>query len=252
MKFHAAQVREMNDVTAVGEVGLFADEVAQRLCSVFGEAAHGCLDTLKKLSSGRGGPEKFLGLYQAGLATVPQWTVDIIQDEVARMEAKYSESQLLLHYVYVLLINLVDPTNVAAPSYIPSLVEVYHLFLKKVCANPDVQLGSRFLDQSFACKRAIFLECLRMALHDLVRQHYRFSPAPARRPILEAADDATTAPPAAALAESPSVFKKAVEASADEKEIEMSPAFFFKAEGGESTTGGAVNAAPDSASANKS
>jgi hypothetical protein len=240
----------MSDSTAVGEVGLFADEVAQRLCSVFGEAALACLETLKELSTGRGDPTKFLGLYQAGLATVPNWTVDVVQDEVTRIEAKYSEARLLLHYVYVLLVNMLDPNSTSPPPYIPSLVEAYHLFLKKLCAQSDVRLCTRFFDQSFACKRAVFLECLRMALHDLVRQHYRFCSAPpaAARSLLDAADDeATSANP-----EQPSAFRKAVsqEAAAvtgaeEEKQVEVSPAFFFKA-GGESVAG------PESQAASRS
>lgn len=158
-----------------GEVGVLGEENAQRLCSAFSESAFECLSSLASLS-GKHGPSSFQQLYIAGLGCVPQWSHDVLKEEVAGLEARYPEAELLYQYCYLSLLADLgekgggeEDLNVIIAT-MPPLSKFYHLFLNRVCASPDVTRGRFFFDQPHAQRRVVFLECFRNALHDIVRQ----------------------------------------------------------------------------------
>ncbi len=168
---------------ASGEVGVLGEENAQRLCSAFSESVYECLTSLSNLSSKQDSSgSSFLQLYCAGLACVPQWTHDVLKEEVAGLEARYPEAELLYQYCYLSLLadlgeNDRDQGDLSVIiSTMSPLSKFYHLFLNRVCASPDVTRGRFFFDQPHAHRRVVFLECFRNALHDVVRQQRRPGP----------------------------------------------------------------------------
>jgi hypothetical protein len=169
-----------------GEVGILADENAQRLCSIFSEAATNCLVTLKELSQ-KHGTSRFNNLYAAGLLVVPSWTSDVVREEVTRIEAQYPEARTIFLYVYILLVGEVGDDVTAAHADPPTMEEVYHAFLRRVCVSPDVMLGMPFFHEPLAHRRVVFLDCFRNALHDILRRRTRGRPA--RAPLKEAQTD---------------------------------------------------------------
>ncbi len=187
-------VRMMNQLKvggpfASGEVGVLGEENAQRLCSAFSESVFECLISLSNLSRKQDSSgSSFLQLYSAGLACVPQWTHDVLKEEVAGLETRYPEAELLYQYCYLsLLADLGENDRGEGDlsviiSTMSPLSKFYHLFLNRVCASPDVTRGRFFFDQPHSQRRVIFLECFRNALHDVVRQQRRLGPQPSAAP----------------------------------------------------------------------
>jgi hypothetical protein len=178
-----------------GEVGILADENAQRLCSIFSEAAMNCLVTLRDLSE-KHGIARFNDMYKAGLTVVPSWTSDVVREEVMRLEAQYPETRTIFHYVYILLIGEVGDDATIAQIDMPLLEEAYHVFLRRVCASSDVMKGRSFFQEPLLNRRVVFLDCFRNSIHDILRRRTRGRPA--ATPAAPAATPAAT--PAAAAA----------------------------------------------------
>lgn len=154
---------------AGGEVGLMADENAQRLCSIFAESAISCLRQLHEMSSEHG-TIKAQHLYIVGLQTISTWNTDILREEVLRLELAYPELRRLHSYVYL---SLVEMLGVAASHafHTPQVEDTYHAFMKRVASAPDVTKGSWFFDVPQAHRRCTFVESLRNAVHDMLRRH---------------------------------------------------------------------------------
>lgn len=184
--YHSQHTSSSSHPFTTGEVGVLGEENAQRLCSAFSEMAYECLIALANMSSKHGTPS-FLQLYRAGLACVPQWSHEVLKEEVSGLEARYSESELLYQYCYLSLMADLGEKGAgesdlqAIIQSMPPLSKFYHIFLNRVCASPDVMRGQFFFDQPYAARRAVFIECFRNALHDVVRQR---DTAIASRPVL--------------------------------------------------------------------
>lgn len=160
-----------------GDVGLLADENAQRLCSIFSEAAWECLSTLKDMSRKHGATSgRYKDLFAAGLASVRTWNADVVREEVVRIQAQYPEAETVFRYVYVLLIKEVGDDAVAATGPLfPTMEEAYHLFLCRLCSAPDV--CESFFSQPLLQRRVVFMDCFRNALHDVLRKRTGGRPA---------------------------------------------------------------------------
>jgi hypothetical protein len=200
---------------AAGEVGLLADENAQRLCSIFSESAWGCLSTLRDMSA-RHGVVRFQELYCAGLACVRNWNADVVREEVVRLQAQYPEATTVFQYVYVLLIKEVgdDACSATGPTF-PSLEEAYHVYLCRLCACPDVAGGDRFFSLPLLERRVVYIECFRNALHDVLRRRTGGRPAMAGAPAqpLASVPEGSSSPAskdAASPAPPPPSFRSAV------------------------------------------
>ena len=154
-------------LVATGEVGLLADENAQRLCSIFGEAGFSCLTELRELS-GSHGADRFDKLYRVGLGTVQSWGPDLLREETRRLETRYPELPSLYAYVYL---SLLEVTHAQIEDLqVPPLEEVYHAFMRRLAASPDVDKGLFFFEVPHAHRRATFVDALRGALHDVMRR----------------------------------------------------------------------------------
>lgn len=218
-----------------GEVGVLGEENAQRLCSAFSELAFECLGSLAQLSERKG--VSFSQLYIAGLKCIPSWSPDVLKEEVANLQTRYPEAQLLYQYCFLSLLadlgeNTRQETLQELIGSMPPLSKFYHTFLIRVCTSPDVMRGRFFLEQPQAHRRVIFLEAFRNALHDVVRivqppHHQQSAPC--------AAPQQTTSPqkPQQAADEmEESVFKTALveeseRATNDERTVEVSPSPCF-------------------------
>ena len=150
---------------SIGDVGVLNDEHAQRLVSIFGEAALQCLDQLRRMSEKKDAVSA-PRLYAAGLATIPKWNADIMAEEVARLQATYPEAETLLHYCFACLAG---ELNAGAVPTLPSISEGYRLFLCRVAGSPDVQAPG-FVALPHVLRRGVFVDALRMSLHDLYRR----------------------------------------------------------------------------------
>ena len=173
----AVMTVQQHPLLACGDVGILSDENAQRLCSIFSEAAWSCLSTLRSMSA-RHGPTRFRDLYLAGLSCVRNWNADVVREEVVRMQAQYPEADTVFQYVYILLIKEVgDDACSATGSAFPPIEEAYHVFLCRLCACPDVCGGETFFNLSLLERRIVYIECFRNALHDVLRRRTQGRPA---------------------------------------------------------------------------
>ena len=179
---------------ATGEVGLLADENAQRLCSIFGEAGYRCLVDLRDLSAAHG-PERFDRLFRVGLDTVASWGTELLREETLRLETQYPELPALFAFVYLTLVEL---SHAAVEELeVPPVEEVYHAFMRRVASAPDVGRGRGFFELSHACRRATFVEALRNALHDVLQRRRSGAGGRARRRTAAAPEEAKPRPDAA-------------------------------------------------------
>jgi len=165
-----------------GDVGVLADENTQRLISIFVEAGMSCLlnlrDVVEKemLSRGRGGgggglsTASFLKYYSSGLASIGQWSMDMLQQEVADIEAQYPETFKLHQFVFVSMLSETVYSRTLPGLLVPAVAETYHAFLKRLVASTDVQRGPSFLEEPLAHRRVVFLEAFRNAYHDMARK----------------------------------------------------------------------------------
>lgn len=186
----AVMTVQQHPLLACGDVGILSDENAQRLCSIFSEAAWGCLSTLRSMSA-RHGPTRFRDLYLAGLSCVRNWNADVVREEVVRIQAQYPEADTVFQYVYILLIKEVgDDACSATGAAFPPIEEAYHVFLCRLCACPDVCAGEAFFNLSLLERRIVFIESFRNALHDVLRRRTQGRPAMGG-PIVQVAEVAT-------------------------------------------------------------
>lgn len=146
-----------------------ADENAQRLCTIFSETAWDCLLTLRDMISGHDSA-RFDDLYEAGLSCVRGWNSEVVREEVLKFQSTYPETSTLFKYVYVLLLKEVGDDFDLATQRMPNLEECYHLFLCRVCSSSDVKRGASFFSQPLLQRKALYIECFRNAMHDVLRR----------------------------------------------------------------------------------
>ena len=158
-----------------GDVGILAEENAQRLISIFMEAGMSCLlhlrDVVEKELRSKGKDlTTFPKFYKSGLASIGQWSSDMLQGEVSDIEAQYPETRKLHQFVFVSVLSEAVYSNGMANLMIPSVSESYHSFLKRLVGNADVQRGAQFLELPLCHRRVVFLDAFRNAYHDMARK----------------------------------------------------------------------------------
>jgi hypothetical protein len=158
-----------------GDVGILAEENAQRLVSIFTEDGTLMLlkmtDIVKKDLQAKGGNmANFDRLYKKLLSSIGEWSSEMLQKEVSDMEAMYPEIKMLHQFVYVNVMSEAAYATCTRNLVVPSLVEVYHAFLKRLVASLDVQKGAQFLELPLSHRRVVFLDAFRNAYHDLARR----------------------------------------------------------------------------------
>uniref|UniRef100_A0A6C0C363 Uncharacterized protein n=1 Tax=viral metagenome TaxID=1070528 RepID=A0A6C0C363_9ZZZZ len=157
---------------ASGEVGLLGEEAAQRLLSIYGEAATCCFAQLKELSL-QHGESKQDALFDVGLNLVCKWDIDIATEEASRLEIAYPEILSLHTYVFLWLMDrLCSNENLHAPV-LPQLGEIYAAFMKRVAKHRDVRKGPCFLDWSELVRRSVYVDAFRCVYHDAVQKIIR-------------------------------------------------------------------------------
>jgi len=162
-------------LAVTGDVGVLAEENAQRLVSIFMEAGMSCILNLKdvvekELRSKGKDPSAFQKFYVAGLSSIGHWSSDMLQIEVADIEAQYPETRKLHQFVFVSILSEAVYSNSMANLVIPSISETYHAFLKRIVNTSDVQRGTAFLEMPLCHRRVVFLEAFRNAYHDMARR----------------------------------------------------------------------------------
>ena len=158
-----------------GDVGVLAEENAQRLISIFMEAGMSCILNLrnvveKELRSKGKDLASFQKFYNSGLASIGQWSSDMLQVEVSDIEAHYPETCKLHQFVFVSVLSEAVYSNSMANLVIPTVSDTYHAFLKRLVGNSDVQRGLHFLEMPLCHRRVVFLEAFRNAYHDMARK----------------------------------------------------------------------------------
>jgi hypothetical protein len=158
-----------------GDVGVLAEENAQRLVSIYMEAGMSCIlhlrDVVEKELRSKGKDlTTFPKFYKSGLASIGQWSSDMLQGEVSDIEAQYPETRKLHHFVFVSVLSEAVYSNGMTNLMIPSIAETYHAFLKRLVGNSDVQRGVQFFDMPPGHRRVVFLEAFRNAYHDMARK----------------------------------------------------------------------------------
>jgi len=158
-----------------GDVGVLAEENAQRLISIFMEAGMSCIlhlrDVVEKELRSKGKDlTTFHKFYKSGLASIGQWSSDMLQGEVSDIEAQYPETRKLHQFVFVSVLSEAVYSNGMANLMIPSVSETYHSFLKRLVGNSDVQRGVHFLEMPLCHRRVVFLDAFRNAYHDMARK----------------------------------------------------------------------------------
>jgi len=158
-----------------GDVGVLAEENAQRLISIFMEAGMSCIlhlrDVVERELRSKGKDfTNFPKFYKSGLASIGQWSSDMLQGEVSDIEAQYPETRKLHQFVFVSVLSEAVYSNGMANLMIPSVSETYHAFLKRLVGNSDVQRGIQFLEMPLCHRRVVFLDAFRNAYHDMARK----------------------------------------------------------------------------------
>jgi len=158
-----------------GDVGILAEENAQRLVSIFAEDFTLMLlkmtDVVKKDLQAKGGNmANFDRLYKRLLASIGEWSSDMLQKEVCDMEAMYPEIKKLHQFVFVNVMSEAAYATCMKSLVVPSLVDVYHAFLKRLVTSYDVQRGVQFLELPLSHRRVVFLDAFRNAYHDMARK----------------------------------------------------------------------------------
>lgn len=157
---------------ASGEVGVLGEEAAQRLLSIFGEAATCCLEQLSELSL-QHAASKHNVLFAVGLDLVLKWDSDIASEETGRMELTYPEISALHTYVFLWLLEKLCSNDTLHNPGLPPLGEIYRLFMKRVASHRDVRQGQQFLRSSELVKRSVYVDAFRWVYHDAVQKAIR-------------------------------------------------------------------------------
>ena len=158
-------------LAVTGDVGMLAEENAQRLVSIFSEHAMSCLASFRQVAESRGSDAAAVQKNcTRGLASVRQWSVDVLNEEVAAMEALYPETSSLHRFVTVAAISELASLEPVAGVVVPPLTETYHAFLKRLVSSPDLSRLVAFLESPMAHRRVVFLDAFRNAYHDMARR----------------------------------------------------------------------------------
>ena len=177
-------------VVAAGEVGIMADENTQRLCSLLSEEAHSCLKQLCDLSKKHPTAQR-AGLIKAGLDAISSWNADIVAEEEATCTNMYPELPELARFAYLSLLEetqgvseTLEPRHLQAPP----LGEVFHSFMRRISASPDVTNDLEgFLGSPMGERRVVYISALRDALHDSLRKRVSVKLRPAAAPPVNTA-----------------------------------------------------------------
>ena len=162
-------------VGASGEVGILGEEAAQRLLSVFAEAATCCLSQLRTLAL-QHGSDKHDTLFEVGLNLVLKWDADIANEETSRMELVYPELSSLHTYVFLWLLDKFCSNEDLHQPSIPGVGEIYGAFMKRVAGHRDVRKGEIFLERSGELsRRSVYVDAFRCVYHDAMRRSIRWS-----------------------------------------------------------------------------
>lgn len=154
-----------------GDVGILADENAQRLVSIFSEAVTACLQELREMVEIRlKGSPGFQIQYAKGLASIRNFSSEVLQGEIARLEAKYPETRKLHQFVFINTLSEAAYAQTIPSLVVPPMAETYHCFLKRVISSSDVQRGQSFFDAPLFQRRVVFLDAFRNAFHDVARR----------------------------------------------------------------------------------
>jgi len=154
---------------ASGEVGLLGEEAAQRLLSIFVEAAMSCLGQIRSMSM-QHGDGKFNALFQVGLDLVQRWEADVVQEEVIRVVTIYPEVPALHSYAFLWLLDRLCGDCDIKTLEVPPLSDVYAGFMKRVAAHRDVRQGRSFLAGPELHRRTVFVEAFRGCYHDVLQR----------------------------------------------------------------------------------
>jgi hypothetical protein len=159
----------MSRAAASGEVGLLAEEAAQRLLSVFSDAGFACLRQIHGLCATH--PEnKRAGLLQVGLDLVLKWDVEVVHEETVRLETSYPEVPTLHSYTYLWLLDRLCSDRDLASLSVPPVAEAYAGFMKRLVAHRDVRAGRSFAEGPELFRRTVYVDCFRGAYHDLLQR----------------------------------------------------------------------------------
>ena len=193
---------------ASGEVGLLGEEAAQRLLSIFAEAAGACLVQMHVMSLAHG-DAKYNTLYNVGLDLVQRWDYEVAQEEAVRMENAYPEVPSLHSFVFLWLLDrLCDDVEIKTLS-VPPLSHVYASFMKRVASHADTRRGREFIDGFELCRRTVYVDAFRGAYHDFLHRRDAFPQRAAvktRREPVVSPDEA-----ASQIGKSPSALHLAIE-----------------------------------------
>jgi len=156
-----------------GDVGFLADENAQRLVSIYIEDVSATLQCLREtveahLKGASGACVQTT--FERGLAVLRQCSADSVAEQVAALQARYPETEVLHRYVLVSLLSEAAYAEGMHTLLLPSVAETYHAFTRRVASHPDVQQTLGFLQQPLAARRVVFLDAFRNAMHDQARR----------------------------------------------------------------------------------
>lgn len=174
---------------ASGEVGLLGEEAAQRLLSIFAEAAGSCLAQIHTMSLAHG-DAKYNTLYNVGLDILQRWDQEVAQEEIVRMENAYPEVPSLHSFVFLWLLDRVCEDQDIKTLAVPPLSEIYASFMKRVGNHADTRRGREFIDGFELCRRTVYVDSFRGAYHDFLhrrenpRQGPRALPRARREPVV--------------------------------------------------------------------
>lgn len=170
---NSASVRSSEHrAAASGEVGLLGEEAAQRLLSIFGEAATCCLAQVRELAL-KHGVSKHDALFEVGLNLVLKWDLDIANEETSRMEIAYPEIASLHTYVFLWLLDRLCSNEDLRTPAIPVIGEIYAAFMKRIAGHRDVRKGQSFLESSELVRRSLYVDAFRCVYHDAVQKAIR-------------------------------------------------------------------------------
>lgn len=169
-------MQALNHPFVSGETGCLADENAQRLLSIFVEAGMSCLQQLStvveaQLKAKAQDEKTFLKFYRAGLTSITQWSSTMLRAEISDMETHYPELQKLHQYVIVSILSEASYASSLSSLSIPPLEDAYHIFLKRLVSEADVQRGVAFLGMPLLYRKVVFVQAFRNAYHDLCQKY---------------------------------------------------------------------------------
>lgn len=169
-------MQALNHPLVSGETGCLADENAQRLLSIFVEAGMSCLQQLSsvveaQLKAKAQDEKTFLKFYRAGLTSITQWNSTMLRAEISDMETHYPELQKLHQYVIVSILSEASYASSLSSLSIPPLEDAYHIFLKRLVSEADVQRGVAFLGMPLLYRKVVFVQAFRNAYHDLCQKY---------------------------------------------------------------------------------